>query len=267
MTRAAPFGRAMTAAAGVLLALTLVSAVIDWLAVRHGHQAMALPVQAAHAGAADGDRAGARPRRPHRADLVRRRAGDVAGRRRVPDAARRPVRAGARVVPAGRTSPTWSGWSCRASNPPASSSASRWSRSPSRSSGRASSRGRVAAEPALGPPVLAYMVRHLGDARQRRSARGAPLAIAGALLFYASDALIGWGRFVEAREWRRPRRDGDLPPRPGAAGALPRLTGSVTTPRPAARRRSPRGRTPRPAGRTSRTRSPRRGAAGRTRGG
>ena len=28
----------MTAAAGVLLALTLVSACIDWLAVRHGHR-------------------------------------------------------------------------------------------------------------------------------------------------------------------------------------------------------------------------------------
>ena len=55
-------------------------------------------------------------------------------------------------------------------------------------------------EPALGPPVLAYMgvisamlVCAIGT--------GAPLAIAGALLFYASDALIGWGRFVEARPW------------------------------------------------------------------
>ena len=53
-------------------------------------------------------------------------------------------------------------------------------------------------EPALGPPVLAYMgvisamlVCALGT--------GAPLAIAGAGLFYASDALIGWGRFIEAR--------------------------------------------------------------------
>jgi uncharacterized membrane protein YhhN len=55
-------------------------------------------------------------------------------------------------------------------------------------------------EPALGPPVLAYMgvisamlVCAIGT--------GAPLAIAGAVLFYASDALIGWGRFVEARPW------------------------------------------------------------------
>ena len=55
-------------------------------------------------------------------------------------------------------------------------------------------------EPALAAPVLAYMgvisamvVCAIGTA--------APLAIAGAGLFYASDALIGWGRFVESRPW------------------------------------------------------------------
>jgi uncharacterized membrane protein YhhN len=55
-----------------------------------------------------------------------------------------------------------------------------------------------AREPGLGAPVVAYMgvistmvVCALGA--------GGPLAIAGALLFYASDALIGWGRFVSER--------------------------------------------------------------------
>jgi uncharacterized membrane protein YhhN len=55
-------------------------------------------------------------------------------------------------------------------------------------------------EPALAPPVLAYMgvisamlVCAIGTGR--------PLAIAGAVLFYASDALIGWTRFVGGHDW------------------------------------------------------------------
>ena len=61
-----------------------------------------------------------------------------------------------------------------------------------------------AREPGLRAPVVAYMgvisamvVCALGT--------GNPLAAAGALLFYASDALIGWGRFVSER-----RPGGDL---------------------------------------------------------
>jgi uncharacterized membrane protein YhhN len=32
---------------------------------------------------------------------------------------------------------------------------------------------------------------------------GNPVAIAGAVSFYASDALIGWGRFVRSYGWGR----------------------------------------------------------------
>lgn len=59
--------------------------------------------------------------------------------------------------------------------------------------------GAARAEPALRPPVVAYMVV---ISAMLVCAFGTllPLAIAGAVLFYASDALIGWGRFVEARD-------------------------------------------------------------------
>jgi len=33
---------------------------------------------------------------------------------------------------------------------------------------------------------------------------GEPMAAAGALLFYSSDALIAWDRFVAAKSWARP---------------------------------------------------------------
>jgi uncharacterized membrane protein YhhN len=55
-------------------------------------------------------------------------------------------------------------------------------------------------EPALAPPVLAYMgvisamlVCAVGSL--------IPVAIAGGVLFYLSDSLIGWGRFVKAHPW------------------------------------------------------------------
>jgi uncharacterized membrane protein YhhN len=57
-------------------------------------------------------------------------------------------------------------------------------------------------EPAMAPPVMAYMgvisamvVCAIGT--------GHGVAIAGAVLFYASDALIGWGRFVQSYDWGR----------------------------------------------------------------
>jgi uncharacterized membrane protein YhhN len=56
---------------------------------------------------------------------------------------------------------------------------------------------------ALVGPVAAYMtvisamvVLAIGS--------GEPLAAAGALLFYCSDALIAWDRFVAAKRWARP---------------------------------------------------------------
>jgi uncharacterized membrane protein YhhN len=56
------------------------------------------------------------------------------------------------------------------------------------------------AEPALAPPVLAYMgvisamlVCAVGSVN--------PAAIVGGVLFYVSDSLIGWGRFVKAHDW------------------------------------------------------------------
>lgn len=57
-------------------------------------------------------------------------------------------------------------------------------------------RGVRRSEPALAPPVLAYMgviSAMVGAA----VGTGRLLPIAGAALFYASDALIGWNRFVE----------------------------------------------------------------------
>ena len=57
-------------------------------------------------------------------------------------------------------------------------------------------------EPAMAPPVLAYMgvisamlVCAIGT--------GHGVAIAGGVLFYMSDALIGWGRFVKSYDWGR----------------------------------------------------------------
>lgn len=63
-------------------------------------------------------------------------------------------------------------------------------------------RGIRRTEPAMAPPVVAYMgvisamvVCAVGT--------GHGLAIAGALLFFASDSLIGWGRFVKSHDWGR----------------------------------------------------------------
>ena len=53
---------------------------------------------------------------------------------------------------------------------------------------------------ACGPPVLAYM-GVISAMLVCAFGTPTPLAIAGAGLFYASDALIGWGRFVESRPW------------------------------------------------------------------
>jgi uncharacterized membrane protein YhhN len=55
----------------------------------------------------------------------------------------------------------------------------------------------------MGPPVIAYI---LVISTMVVAAVGtlSPLAIAGAVLFYASDATLGWNRFV------RPLPRGDL---------------------------------------------------------
>jgi uncharacterized membrane protein YhhN len=55
-------------------------------------------------------------------------------------------------------------------------------------------------EPEMGPPVLAYMGV---ISAMLACAIGTldPVAIAGAGLFYVSDALIGWGRFVRTYDW------------------------------------------------------------------
>ncbi|HEX6424201.1 MAG TPA: lysoplasmalogenase [Acidimicrobiales bacterium] len=58
-------------------------------------------------------------------------------------------------------------------------------------------RGARRAEPALVPPVLAYMVV-ISAMLATAVGTGRALAVAGAGLFYLSDALIGWGRFVGA---------------------------------------------------------------------
>ncbi|HET8617844.1 MAG TPA: lysoplasmalogenase [Acidimicrobiales bacterium] len=56
----------------------------------------------------------------------------------------------------------------------------------------------------LVPPVTAYLVV-ISAMVVTAVGTGEPLAIAGAALFYASDALLGWNRFV------RPRPRGDVP--------------------------------------------------------
>ena len=60
-------------------------------------------------------------------------------------------------------------------------------------------RGARRAEPALVPPVLAYMVV-ISAMLATAAGTGQALAVAGACLFYLSDALIGWGRFVTAHD-------------------------------------------------------------------
>lgn len=57
-------------------------------------------------------------------------------------------------------------------------------------------------EPALIGPVLAYMTV-ISAMLVAAVGSGHGVAIAGALLFYTSDALIGWGRFVRSYDWGR----------------------------------------------------------------
>ncbi len=61
-------------------------------------------------------------------------------------------------------------------------------------------RGAVAWHASLGPPVAAYtaVITLMVSAAL---VSGDPLAIAGAVLFYVSDTLIGWSRFVRATTW------------------------------------------------------------------
>ena len=61
-------------------------------------------------------------------------------------------------------------------------------------------RAAYAAEPALAIPVMAY-IGVISAMVVAAIGTGEPLAIAGALLFYASDALIGWSRFVREYTW------------------------------------------------------------------
>jgi uncharacterized membrane protein YhhN len=70
--------------------------------------------------------------------------------------------------------------------------------------GRRLAAGARAREPGLGVPVVAYMGVISAMVVCAWGTLDA-LAIVGALLFYASDALIGWGRFVSER-----RIGGDL---------------------------------------------------------
>jgi len=55
----------------------------------------------------------------------------------------------------------------------------------------------------LAAPVAAYMTVISGMVVLAIGSKN-PLAIAGALLFYCSDALIAWDRFVSPKTWARP---------------------------------------------------------------
>jgi uncharacterized membrane protein YhhN len=57
-------------------------------------------------------------------------------------------------------------------------------------------------EPAMAPPVLAYM-GVISTMLVCAFGTGDGVAIAGAALFYLSDSLIGWGRFVQSYDWGR----------------------------------------------------------------
>ncbi|WP_436793138.1 lysoplasmalogenase [Actinospongicola halichondriae] len=58
-------------------------------------------------------------------------------------------------------------------------------------------------EPELLAPVIAYMAV-ISAMVVSASATGNPVAIAGAVSFYASDALIAWTRFIADHRWGRP---------------------------------------------------------------
>jgi uncharacterized membrane protein YhhN len=59
-----------------------------------------------------------------------------------------------------------------------------------------------ASEPAMAGPVTAYM-GVISAMVVCAFGTGDGVAIAGAVLFYVSDALIGWGRFVRPFDWGR----------------------------------------------------------------
>jgi uncharacterized membrane protein YhhN len=61
-------------------------------------------------------------------------------------------------------------------------------------------RAAYASETALVVPVMAY-IGVISAMVVAAIGTGEPLAIAGALLFYTSDALIGWSRFVREYTW------------------------------------------------------------------
>lgn len=59
---------------------------------------------------------------------------------------------------------------------------------------------RDGAHPELATPVLAYIVA-ISVMVASAFGTGQAFAIAGACLFYASDALIAWNRFIQAKPW------------------------------------------------------------------
>lgn len=61
-------------------------------------------------------------------------------------------------------------------------------------------RAAYATEPSLVVPVMAY-IGVISAMVVAAVGAGEPLAVAGALLFYASDALIAWRRFVREYTW------------------------------------------------------------------
>jgi uncharacterized membrane protein YhhN len=189
----------VTAAAAVLLGLTLAAAVIDWIAVRHGHQAMVyvfkpltLVLLTATALALDPDDPTVRTW--FVVALVMSLAGDIflmlPGDLFVPGLGSFLLAHVAYVVGLAVAGLELSGIGVGLALVAVAM----------RFVGMPIVAGAARSEPALRPPVFAYM---LVISAMLVCAFGTwmPLAIVGALLFYGSDALIGWGRFVEARPW------------------------------------------------------------------
>ena len=84
---------------------------------------------------------------------------------------------------------------------------------------------RTGPDPALAGPVVAYMVV-ISAMVASAIGVGNPAAIVGAALFYVSDSLIAWNRFLRETSARTGRDHGHVPPRAGVPRAQPGVTGS-----------------------------------------
>jgi uncharacterized membrane protein YhhN len=191
----------VTATAGVLLAITLVSAAIDWVAVHHGHRPVEyvfkpLTLVVLTATALALDPADPTVRAWFVVALVLSLAGDVLlmlpGDRFVPGLGAFLLAHLAYVV----------GLVVDGLEPLGVLAGLLVVGAAFGLVGMRLVAGIRASEPAMAGPVMAYM-GVISAMVVCAFGTGDGVAIAGAVLFYASDALIGWGRFVRPADWGR----------------------------------------------------------------